>query len=165
MPAAVRVTFNADAAVSVAEDKATPLLADIATTYSRIVKEMMKTSPASGRTYRRGRRKHNASAPGEPPAPDTGTLMRSVAWQITQSAGGGGSLTARVGSTVKYARHLEYGAAAGVKGKSGRLEAISWVLYPRPAWGPALAALRMKVAGIIAKYKTTNRNRDRARWL
>ncbi len=37
------------------------------------------TGPRHGRVYRRGRRVHVASAPGEPPAVDTGNLVNSVA--------------------------------------------------------------------------------------
>ena len=33
-----------------------------------------------GKTYKRASVVHRASAPGEPPAPDTGTARRSVGW-------------------------------------------------------------------------------------
>ncbi len=38
------------------------------------------SQPGHGRTYRRGSVVHRASAPGEPPAPDTGTGRRSIGW-------------------------------------------------------------------------------------
>ncbi len=38
------------------------------------------SQPGHGRTYKRGTVVHRASAPGEPPAPDTGTARRSVGW-------------------------------------------------------------------------------------
>ena len=38
------------------------------------------SQPGHGRTYKRGEIVHRASAPGEPPAPDTGTARRTVGW-------------------------------------------------------------------------------------
>lgn len=58
--------------------------------------------PGSGEARRQG---GAASAPGEPPAPDTGALRGSiaVAWQDDG--------TVRVGSGLEYAPMLEYGTA------------------------------------------------------
>jgi HK97 gp10 family phage protein len=68
---------------------------------------------------------HRASAPGEPPAPDTGTLKRSA---FIESAGPN---TVRVGVATEYAIPLEYGTPR---------------MAPRPFMRPALdkanAALR-----------------------
>lgn len=41
------------------------------------------SQPGHGRTYKRGSVVHRASTPGEPPARDTGTGVRSVGWQRT----------------------------------------------------------------------------------
>lgn len=38
------------------------------------------SQPGHGRTYKRGTVIHRASAPGEPPAPDTGISRRMVGW-------------------------------------------------------------------------------------
>ncbi len=38
------------------------------------------SQPGHGRTYKRGEVVHRASAPGEPPAPDTGSARRTVGW-------------------------------------------------------------------------------------
>ncbi len=38
------------------------------------------SQPGHGRTYKRGSVVHRASAPGEPPARDTGTGARSIGW-------------------------------------------------------------------------------------
>lgn len=38
------------------------------------------SQPGHGRTYKRGEIVHRASAPGEPPAADTGTARRTVGW-------------------------------------------------------------------------------------
>ena len=84
----------------------------------------------TGKSYRRGKGSvsgrnvreegyHIASAPGEPPAADTGTLRRS--WQVgsrglkTQNVLDRSGLrsrmrpTIRLGTAVRYARWLEYG--------------------------------------------------------
>ncbi len=63
--------------------------------------------PKTGRIYLRRRRiKHRASAPGEPPASDTGTLVRSIVIDVDKS-----KFTASVGSNVKYAPFLEQGTS------------------------------------------------------
>jgi hypothetical protein len=43
------------------------------------------SQPGHGRTYKRGEIVHRASAPGEPPATDTGTARRTVGW-VTDGA-------------------------------------------------------------------------------
>ena len=62
--------------------------------------------PRTGRTYDRGKKQHTASAPGEPPAVDTGRLRNSI---VTQAYDGG--KVARIGpsATVNYAAELEDG--------------------------------------------------------
>lgn len=46
---------------------------------------------------------HQASLPGEPPAPDTTALRSSVNWRILDP------MTVRVYVGTEYAAHLEYG--------------------------------------------------------
>lgn len=46
---------------------------------------------------------HRASAPGDPPATDTGRLLNSIRFDLVNK------LTATVGSNVEYAAWLEYG--------------------------------------------------------
>lgn len=42
-------------------------------------KVLIQTSPSSGRTYKRGKTAtHQAAAPGEPPATDTGFLVNAI---------------------------------------------------------------------------------------
>lgn len=60
----------------------------------------------SGRRYG----KHVASAPGEPPAPQTGSLRRN--WQqqkLAQGNGGGVRIIMRIKSNVFYSKFLEHG--------------------------------------------------------
>ena len=66
----------------------------------------IQRGPKTGRVYppvsgRRGS-SHRASSPGEYPATDTGTLVRSVA--AVKERGGWA-----VGSSIPYSRHLEFG--------------------------------------------------------
>lgn len=66
-------------------------------------KRSIARGPKTGRVYRRGNRTHQASAPGQPPASDTGRLVNSVEFDKV------GAFTATVGSNLIYALHLEYG--------------------------------------------------------
>jgi len=60
--------------------------------------------PKTGRFYKRGKVIHQASAPGEAPASDTGRLASSMRSEIDQ-----GQLSASVIAGTEYAAHLEYG--------------------------------------------------------
>ena len=62
----------------------------------------------TGRRYKR----HVASAPGQPPAPDKGNLRRN--WQGSKQISGSGAgkgirITLRIRSRMHYADYLEYG--------------------------------------------------------
>lgn len=69
-----------------------------------------------GRQYRR----HQASAPGEAPAIDTGTLFNSITVEVA------GELSAAVGTNVEHGLHTEFGTS--------RME-------PRPWLAPAMEAV------------------------
>jgi phage gpG-like protein len=94
------------------------------------VKLRMQRGPHSGRFY--GRRRHQASAPGEAPAPDTGALLGSIYHQKVSP------LTAVVGSRMAYAAYLEWGTRN---------------MAPRPAWTPEAeqhrAGFRQRIAAIV----------------
>lgn len=79
------------------------------------VKLRMSTGKATGRIYRRGGVSHQASAPGEAPAPDSGVLRGSIYHERT------GPLSAVAGSRLAYASYLEFGTRN---------------IAPRPAWIP-----------------------------
>lgn len=59
--------------------------------------------PKTGRIYKRNTITHQASAPGEPPANDTGNLARNITATVVSPN------EAIVNSGAAYARHLEYG--------------------------------------------------------
>ncbi len=65
---------------------------------------------------------HQASAPGEAPAIDTGTLKGSIRVEMEPR-----DLVAIVGTDVEYAPHLEFGTSR---------------MAPRPYLGPAAEAVR-----------------------
>lgn len=83
-----------------------------------IVKRIQR-GPATGRIYGN----HQASAPGEAPASDTGRLASSIDYKRE------GRMSASVGSDLAYAAMLEFGTTK---------------VEPRPAWIPAVEAARDK---------------------
>lgn len=100
------------------------------------IQRRYQRGPATGRQYQRGATVHQASAPGEAPATDTGTLASSVTFRKT------GPMTAEVESRVPYAVMLETGTAR---------------MDPRPAWVPAIEAKRsgfeQRVANAIIRAR------------
>lgn len=88
-----------------------------------------------GRLRIGGRRvPHQASAPGQPPASDTGRLMASIHHQMV---GAGQSVQAQIGSDVQYALYLELGTR---------------YMAPRPFLRPALAAAVDAETGLLNAY-------------
>jgi hypothetical protein len=63
-------------------------------------KELIMTGPKTGRFYGL----HQASAPGEPPANDTGRLAGSVGWEFTTTR-----TAIRIKADAVYAIQLEFG--------------------------------------------------------
>lgn len=92
---------------------------------TRLVMRTAKT----GRIYRRRGVVHQASAPGEPFANDTGALMQSKTIELMQS-----ELLARLVFRTKYAPMLEYGTRK---------------MEPRPYARPALENMREQVVTAI----------------
>lgn len=100
-------------------------------------KELILTSPATGHVYYRDNppRIHRASAPGEPPADDTGRLHASIKLRmvkINQYAS-----AAVVGSSLPYALELER------FGPEGNGET-------RPFLRPAVLLVERRVGSILA---------------
>lgn len=71
------------------------------------VKALLST-PGQGRTYRRRGIVHRASAPGAPPAVDTGQLRQSITHKLGKDTAG---LYADVGTNLEKARYLETGTS------------------------------------------------------
>lgn len=94
------------------------------------VKLRMQQGPATGRVYTRRGVSHQASAPGEAPAPDTGALMGSVYHEMT------GPLSAVTGSRMAYAAFLEWG---------------TFTMAPRPAWTPEVEQTRSEFRADVVR--------------
>lgn len=88
--------------------------------------QLMQNSPRSGRVYGR----HKASGPGEPPAPDTGNLIRNVQTSVDAQ-----KLTGNVNFGAKYSRALEYG---------------TFKMAPRPFARPAVENKKAAITDDIA---------------
>ena len=83
-----------------------------------IVKSIRKEG--TGRVYRRGKTTHKASAPGNPPATDTGNLMSTTSFDMDMR---GKSPVGNVVARAPYAAALEFGTRK---------------MDPRPFMKPAL---------------------------
>ena len=81
------------------------------------IKRAIQGPPKTGRIYSRGEKNHQASAPGEAPATDTGVLVSSIAYKQETP------LSAIVYSRLQYAYWLEFGTRN---------------IEPRPSWVPAV---------------------------
>lgn len=79
-----------------------------ALTLSGIVKRSMNSGSHSGRTYRRGKKIHIASAPGEAPAIDYGNLVNSISAQLLST---GQQAVAEVSTNSEAGPMLELGTA------------------------------------------------------
>ena len=90
------------------------------------VKKRIQSPPKTGKIYKRGKIEHRASAPGEAPATDTGTLVSSIYFTFF-SRGPDAAMYAKVQSRLPYAYYLEFGTMN---------------IKPRPAWLPATETAR-----------------------
>ena len=87
-----------------------------------------ESGPRTGNVYKRSKSgpPHIASAPGEAPAPDSGTLMRSIDYEKPEW--NGWEIAGEIGTALEYARILEMG---GIAGNGARI-------LPRPYFEPTL---------------------------
>lgn len=83
---------------------------------------LIQDTPKTGRIYQRRGVAHRASAPGEPPASDTGRLVNSITTSLNDA-----DLTFGISFGTEYALMLEYGTAR---------------MQPRPYARPALENTR-----------------------
>jgi hypothetical protein len=103
------------------------------------VRKAIQGPPKTGREYPRGKngeKIHRASAPGEAPATDTGTLVSSI---YNESRG---KYAKAIGSRLDYAYYLEFG---------------TFKMAKRPSWIPAveraIPKMLKRVEIAIAKAK------------
>ncbi len=90
-------------------------------------KKKIKNPPKTGLMYKRGRRQHQASAPGESPATDFGHLATSITFDLKFDRMG-----ASIGSPLDYADILEVGSPGGK-------------ILPRPYLQPALEEHEVRI--------------------
>lgn len=135
------------------------LLTMIGSEYVKAVQLAMKNSPRSGSNV--NKRGQKRSGPGEPPAPETGDLIRNSRFQVRQV---GGKYIMEAGNRLRKALYLEYGAARGrvmqardVSGKFTKAKTMSWILYPRPVWGPELLRIKTRIPEFIARLSKRSR--------
>jgi HK97 gp10 family phage protein len=101
----------------------------------------VQRGPKSGVTYEKYQptRTHRASAPGQPPATDTGALVRSIQASIS-------GRTAEVAANIDYAVYLEF----GTREMEPRPFLFPALEQERPAWDRRLQRIVDEAAkGII----------------
>jgi len=64
------------------------------------------SQPGAGKVYKRGKKKHRASKPGDPPAVDTGNLRRNRSREVYETPDGA---TGVLSLNMEYAEALEVG--------------------------------------------------------
>ncbi len=97
---------------------------------NEVLRLILRTTK-SGRVYRRRGIEHQASAPGEAPASDTGTLVRQITVIVDPD-----TLTAKVNSGAAHAPHLEFGTEK---------------MEPRPHMRVALENVRSQLEEAVAR--------------
>ena len=99
----------------------------------------------SGLPYKRGKRIHIASAPGEAPAVDTGELARSILFEVNE-------LELEIGSAggAPYSEFLEFGTTKS----DGGLAPGNQLMAPRPFLIPAVEKHEDEIIENMGKVTT-----------
>lgn len=96
--------------------------------------KVILSTPGAGRPYRRGKKAvHVASAPGQPPAPDTGRMRAATTHEVIVR---GDTVIARVTNNARQALALELGTER---------------IAPRPFLRPLLVKMRAAARAILAR--------------
>jgi HK97 gp10 family phage protein len=124
MAAVERLEWNREALNALLSGPAGPVAKDLLRRALMVesTAKRITSGPGHGRIYTRHGIQHQASAPGDPFATDTGRLRASITHSLTLDAKG---LVARIGSDVEYALFVEAGTSK---------------MEPRPYLRPALAS-------------------------
>lgn len=80
----------------------------------RTAKTIMRDSPVN-MAVSYGKKKHHPSFEGNPPAPDTGALMRSITHSLNTENGKVVGYVGSILSNPDYPRYLEFGTSNGLK--------------------------------------------------
>lgn len=98
-------------------------------------KQSIASGNKTGRTYMKGGVSHTASAPGEPPATDTGKLVEGITSKVrSEGTKVIGEIIANSFNITPYAKDLEFGTKN---------------MRPRPYMQPALERNRPKIKRIF----------------
>ena len=145
MPATVEIVFDRSQEIlALISESVGAAVRETAEKVQGAAKELIHTSPASGRTYISTSRPspHRASAPGEPPANWTGVLAASVK---TRVEGETESSVYVDESEAPYGHDLEMGSA------SGRVAPRPWMRpaadAEEPEFAPRVADAVKRVTG------------------
>ena len=112
------------------EHHAERLIARAAMMVEGRIKESIQRDAKTGRTYG----KHQASAPGEPPATDKGQLVSSIVMSVESD--NKGEVVGIIRASAPYAAHLEFGTSN---------------MAPRPYMQPGLESQRRKIEALFKK--------------
>lgn len=88
--------------------------------------------PKTGKIYKRGKKMHQASAPGEAPANDFGFLASQINCDVDEK-----NMVANLHSSAPYSASLEYGTRH---------------IAARPFLRPAVDKIKQQAEGIIIAY-------------
>lgn len=111
-------------------------------------KRSVARGPKTGRIYTRGNISHQASAPGEPPATDTGRLLNAIAGDLETSDKQNGFVRGFIRAATEYAGYLELGTRR---------------ILPRPFLVPAIERNRAAIQAFMANAVRTGVARFRQR--
>lgn len=134
----VRITLSKNDAKRLAQatDQAIEAIRQVLITavlkIDREAKLLISRGPKSGRLYG----KHQASAPGEAPATNTGRLIKSIQWQILNQG-----LAAEIGSPLSYSSFLEDGTR--------KMDPRPWLL---PAYEKHVDDIVVDITEALKKY-------------
>jgi hypothetical protein len=105
--ARARVTFNAGSFTREVEARVTDAMRATALHGEAVARSDALNQPGQGKLYPRGKSAvHRASAPGQPPAPDTGRMRASVTSETVKTAEG---IAGRASVNTDYALALDLG--------------------------------------------------------
>ena len=112
----------------------------------RSVKHLL-SKKGTGRTYKRGKKIHIASAPGQPPAVDTGILRASIFTDVSIKQD---NVIGRVGPDVE---HIAAGTSVGTDVNYGLyLELGTRRMAARPFLRPGLAKSAAQIVRIFRRH-------------
>jgi hypothetical protein len=104
----------------------------------------VRRSSGGGRAYRRGGRLHRASAPGEPPASDTGELARTVRRKVFRQ-----DLAASVSVAARFGFMLESGTR--------HIRPRPWLVPVRAARADRfVAAVEGALEGVVRQFEASS---------